>query len=188
MDNRFEQILVASLGKWGTARCVASSPEAAQGLVLNQFGKELHILAMQRILTHLSWAIFPELSVLIYLSWDISHELSFLSHLSWSIFPELSILSSCAIFPYYLSLLSFLRYLFYSCNSPESLHDGFLHPNPMKPCASVELLFQCVHIASKVEPIQQVMIRYHRSICILRVSHFNWNIFRSPKEGQYQQR
>ena len=131
------------------------------------------------ILSHFSWATKPELSILIYLSWDISHELSFLSHLSWSIFPELMS---------YLSLLSFLRYLFYSCNSPESLHDGFLHPNPIKPCASVELLFQCVHIASKVEPIQQVMIRYHRSICILRVSHFNWNIFRSPKEGQYQQR
>ena len=140
------------------------------------------------ILSHFSWATKPELSFLSYLSWDISHELSFLSHLSWSIFPELSILSSWAIFPCYPSLLSFLRYLFYSCNSPESLHDGFLHPNPIKPCASVELLFQCVHIAAKVEPFQQVMIRYHRSICILRVSHFNWNIFRSPKEGQYQQR
>ena len=103
MDNSFEQIWVASLGKWGTARCVASSPEAAQGLVLNQFGKELHILAMQRILTHLSWAIFPESPSLSYLSWSIYPETSLMSYLSWVIFHEVYFLSSWAIFPYYLS-------------------------------------------------------------------------------------
>ena len=160
MENSFEQILVASLGKWGTARCIVSSPEAAQGLVLNQFGKELHILAMQHILTHLSWAIFPQPPSLSYLSWSIYPETSLMSYFSWVIFHEVYFLS-CLSWAHELSFLAifpcYLSFTIYSILVTHQNHSTMAFCTPIQSslarvlnfCFNVFILLQRWSLSSK---------------------------------------